>query len=127
MKHNFKNLNIWKLSRELVKEIYLITKKFPADERFGLTSQIRRCAVSIPSNIAEGCGRGTDRQLAHFLDISVGSSCELESHLYLCFDLDYINETDLENFTSKVVSIRRMTLRFQARYKSNLLEERGGK
>ncbi|MFK7907502.1 MAG: four helix bundle protein [Chitinophagales bacterium] len=117
MKHNFKNLNIWKLSRELVKEVYLITKEFPADERFGLTSQIRRCVVSIPSNIAEGCGRGTDKQLAYFLDVSVGSCCELESHLYLCFDLDYINEIDLENLTSKVTSIRRMTLSFQAKYK----------
>lgn len=117
MKHNFKNLNIWKLSRELVKEIYLITKQFPNEEKFGLISQIRRCVISIPSNIAEGCGRGTDKQLAHFLDISIGSSCELESHLYLCFDLNYLNKSDLESLTSKVTSIRRMTLSFQARYK----------
>lgn len=117
MKHNFKNLDIWKLSRELVKEIYLTTKSFPSDEKFGLTSQIRRCAVSVPSNIAEGCGRGTDKQLVHFLDIAVGSSCELESQLYLAFDLEYIQQNDLDYYTKKINQIRRMTMSFQRRYK----------
>ncbi|MEZ4887935.1 MAG: four helix bundle protein [Chitinophagales bacterium] len=117
MNHNFKNLDIWKLSRELVKEIYLTTKNFPSDEKFGLISQIRRCVVSIPSNIAEGCGRDTDKQFVYFLDIAIGSSCELESHLYLAFDLSYIQQSDLDYYTNKINQIRRMTMSFQKKYK----------
>ena len=83
MRHNFKALEIWKRSRKLVKNTYLTTKTFPSEEKFGLVSQINRSAVSIPSNIAEGCGRGTDAQLVHFLDIAIGSNCELETQFYL--------------------------------------------
>jgi len=93
MKHHFNNLNIWKLSRVIVKDIYITTRSFPNEEKFGLTSQMCRCAVSVPSNIAEGCGRGTDNQLSHFIDIAIGSLCELETQVYLAFDLDYIEES----------------------------------
>ncbi len=73
MKHNFKNLGVWKRGKKLVKTIYNLTRSFPEEEKYGLVSQMRRCAVSIPSNIAEGCGRDTDKDLARFLHIGIGS------------------------------------------------------
>ena len=117
MKHNFKNLQIWQRSRKFVKDIYLVSKKFPKEELFGLTSQIRRCAVSIPSNIAEGCGRGTNAQLSHFLDIAVGSNCEVETQLYLSFDLEYISESEMNCLTQEASEIRMMTISFQKKCK----------
>ena len=113
MKHNFKKLDIWKRSRAFVKEIYQATKKFPKEELFGLTAQIRKAAVSIPSNIAEGCGRSTDAQLIHFLDIAIASSCEVETQLYVAFDLEYINEIEKDRLTQEASEIRRMTIKFQ--------------
>ncbi len=73
MKHNFKSLNIWKLSLALTNEIYQITDDFPKTENYGLTSQIRRCAVSVPSNIAEGSSRNSNKDFNRFLEISLGS------------------------------------------------------
>ena len=113
MKHNFKNLDIWQRSRQFVKEIYLITKSFPSEERYGLISQIRKAAVSMPSNIAEGCGRSTKPQLIHFLDIAIASSCEVETQLYLSYDLEYVNQSEMKRLTDEVTQIRRMTIRFQ--------------
>lgn len=117
MKHNFKKLEIWKRSRVLVKEIYLLTRPFPKEERYGLISQIRRATVSIPSNIAEGVSRSTDKQIAHFLDIAIASSCEVETQLYLSFDLEYILEEDLNRLVEEVSQIRRMMIRFQERHR----------
>ena len=79
MRHNFKQLKIWQLGMNIAKAIYEISAKFPSEEKFGLISQIRRCAVSIPSNIAEGSGRGSDKELKHFLEIALGSVYELET------------------------------------------------
>lgn len=87
MKHHFKSLAIWERSRILVQHIYEVTKGFPDDEKFGLVSQMRRAAVSVPSNIAEGCGRKGNKELIQFLHISTGSLCELETQLYLSYDL----------------------------------------
>ena len=104
-------------SRTLVKEIYLLSKKFPKDEIYGLTSQLRRAAVSMPSNIAEGLGRSTDAQIVHFLDISIASSCEVETQLYLSFDLEYIYEQDLNPLVDEISQIRRMIIRFQEKHR----------
>ena len=116
MKHNFKNLDIWKRSRVLVKQIYLMTRKFPREELFVLIAQIRKSAISIPSNIAEGCGRGTDKQLIHFLDIAIGSNCELETQIYLSFDLEYISQEEQDRFVSEITEIRRMILKFRDKW-----------
>lgn len=113
MRHNFLNLAIWKRSRFLVKEIYLISRNFPGEEKFGLTSQIRRAAVSVPSNISEGCGRGTNPQLNHFLDISIGSLCEIETQVYLSYDLGFISENELDNLVKEITEIRKMTKSFK--------------
>ncbi len=85
--HNFRELKIWKESLVLVKNVYLLTSKLPKDEKFGLVSQINRCAVSIPSNIAEGSGRTTEKKFLHFLNIAISSSYELETQLILIEDI----------------------------------------
>ena len=87
-------LEAWKVSRELVKRIYVLTQTFPREEMFGLTSQIRRAAVSIPSNIAEGAARTGDREFAQFLNVARGSLSELETQLLIASDLGYINSND---------------------------------
>ncbi len=117
MKHNFKKLHIWTRSRLFMKEIYLITKSFPKEELYGLASQLRRAAVAIPSNISEGCGRSTNPQLIHFLDVAIASSCEVETQLYVSFDLAYINEFDLNRLIQEASEIRRMTIKFQDKHR----------
>jgi len=113
MARNFKNLVIWQRSRVLVKDIYLMTNEFPNSEKFGLTSQLNRATISIPSNIAEGCGRGTEKSLSHFLDIAIGSSCEVETQVYLSYDLNLINEQKMNKLTDEVGQIRRMIIGYQ--------------
>ena len=88
----YQNLVVWQKSMVLAKDIFDVTARFPKSETFGLVSQMRRCAVSIPSNIAEGYGRGTNKDLVHFLYVSLGSSNELETQLILSRDFEYLNE-----------------------------------
>ena len=90
-----KNLEAWKKSIELVTKVYSETKNFPQEEKYGLTNQIRRSAVSIPSNIAEGCARGSDKESARFIDIALGSLAELETQLIIAENLNYIKQTKL--------------------------------
>ena len=116
--HNFKELKIWQLSRNLVKDVYLLTKKFPDDERFGLTQQIRKAAVSIASNIAEGAGRGTDNDFAHFLDIVNGSAFETETQLILSLDLEYISQTEFDFVNEKLQVIEKMVFNFNQSLKN---------
>ena len=91
---NHKDLNVWKESMLLVKKVYLLISNFPQSEQFGLSSQMRRAAVSIPSNIAEGCGRNSDKELIHFCNISQGSLAELETQLLIAVDLNFIEPKD---------------------------------
>ncbi|MBA3970830.1 MAG: four helix bundle protein [Bacteroidetes bacterium] len=93
----YNDLDVWKESRKLVKQIYDLSKNFPKHEIYGLISQIRRSAVSVPSNIAEGCGRNRSKDSIQFFYISRGSLFELETQLYLSFDQDYINEETLKS------------------------------
>ena len=92
---NHKNLDVWNKSIALVKEVYSKTKEFPVDEKFGIVNQIQRAAVSVPSNIAEGCARCSDKELLRFLDISHGSLAELETQLIISEQLGYIEASDL--------------------------------
>jgi len=87
-----KNLEAWKISRSLVKDIYLLTKKFPKEELYGLTNQIRRSAISIPSNIAEGAARGGSKEFVRFLYFALGSLSEIETQIILSNDLGYLEE-----------------------------------
>ncbi|MEC7262784.1 MAG: four helix bundle protein [Bacteroidota bacterium] len=106
--HNFQNLVIWKKAINLVEDIYRLTLKFPEDEKYGLTSQIRRCAVSIPSNVAEGAGRNTEGEFKNFLGIASGSSNELFSQLILSEKLGSIAETDLKPILNKLEEIQKI-------------------
>ena len=94
---NFKKLSVWKRSLKLAADVYGISSHFPPDEIYGLTSQIRRSAVSISSNIAEGSGRKSEKEFARFLRISYGSACELETQLIISKELGYF---DMEQFAS---------------------------
>ena len=107
MKHNFKELNIWKDAVQNAILTYGICKNFPKEELFGLTSQMKRASVSIPSNIAEGCGRGTDAQLIHFLDISLGSSCELETQIIIAEDIKIIDPKESEKWLFNLSSLQK--------------------
>lgn len=108
--HNFRQLNIWKDARSLVKDVYLLTSRFPSDEKFGLKSQINRCAISVPSNIAEGSARGTNKDFSHFLRISLGSLFEMETQLLLAVDLGMVE--DSEELFQKVIMLQKMISNF---------------
>ncbi len=99
---DFRNLNIWKLGIDVVKQIYNITKKFPNSELYGLTNQMRRASVSIPSNIAEGASRKSNADFARFLEIAIGSAFELETQLILSKELEYLNQEDFEKVTDNL-------------------------
>ncbi len=111
--HQFKELKVWQKGRELVKSIYLTTHNFPKEELFGIVSQMRRSAVSIPTNIAEGCGRNTDADLNRFFDIANGSAYELETLVILSYDLEYLSKEDFEFFDRKLNEIQRMIFGFK--------------
>lgn len=111
--HNFKELKVWQKGRKFVKDIYLLTMNFPNEELFVLTSQMRRAAISISSNIAEGSGRGSDKDFARFIDIATGSSFELESQLYVACDLEYFSEEKLNSYLDKIQEIQRMLFQFK--------------
>lgn len=111
--HNFKNLKIWQKSRLLVKEVFLLTRDFPIEEKFGLVSQILRSAYSIPSNIAEGSGRTTNKEFARFLDIALGSAFELETQLILASDIDYLSENKLQEIQNLLQEIQKMIYSFK--------------
>ncbi len=83
------DLDAWKRAMELAKDVYLVTKNWPSEERFGLTNQVRRAAVSVPSNIAEGAARGTNKDFSHFIDIALGSLAEVETQLILASDIGF--------------------------------------
>jgi four helix bundle protein len=106
--HKFKELTSWQKSRTFVKDIYDITKSFPKEEMYGLTSQIRRAAVSIPNNIAEGAGRRTNPQFSNFLDIALGSAIEVENLLILSNDLLFISDSNLKTNETKCIEIQKM-------------------
>ena len=105
---NFRNLNVWKKSHTLTMKMYKQTKKFPRDETYGLTSQIRRSAVSIPTNIAEGCGRGSDSDFKRFLQIAMGSASELEYLILLSHDLQMLDDESYEIASNEAVEIKKM-------------------
>ena len=108
MLKNYKELKVWQRSYKLCLEIYKMTKRFPNEERYGLTSQIRRAAVSVPSNIAEGYGRKTTPEYIRFLYIAYGSTCEMETQVLLSGDLGYIETVKLEILKEGVGEVERM-------------------
>jgi len=109
---DFKKLLIWQKSHLLALSIYKATETFPDSERYGLISQIRRCCVSIPSNIAEECGRDGNSEFNRFLHISLGSTAELEYQLLLASDLKMLNEDEYKQLENQVHEVRKMLVSF---------------
>jgi four helix bundle protein len=107
---NYKELKVWEKAHSFTLEIYQVTNVFPKEEIYGLTSQMRRAAASIPVNIAEGCGRNSNLELANFLQISLGSSNEIEYDLLLAKDLDYLSEPKYSELNNLIGEIRAMLL-----------------
>ena len=105
-----KDLDVWKRSLEFVTDIYKISRNFPKEEIYGITSQIRRSAVSIPSNISEGAARSSDKEFAHFISISLGSIAETETQLIITRNLGYISEVDFNQLEIKLTEIRKLAL-----------------
>jgi four helix bundle protein len=105
---DFKKLSVWQKSHRLTLDVYKATKAFPKDEMYGLTSQARRSGASIPANIAEGCGREGMAELGRFLKIASGSAHELEYHLLLARDLEYITGVDHSHLESQVLEVKMM-------------------
>jgi four helix bundle protein len=105
---DFRSLMVWRKSHQLALAAYRHTGPFPADERFGLTSQIRRSAASVPANIAEGCGRRGNAEFHRFLQMAMGSASEVEYHFLLARDLNYLDAKTHKNLTSQVEEVKRM-------------------
>jgi four helix bundle protein len=106
--HNFKNLKVWEKSMALAASVYKLMAAMPPEEKYGLTSQIKRCAISIPSNIAEGAGRNTNADFARFLDISNGSSNELETQLLLAQRLNFLDTNAVLPISNELDEIQKM-------------------
>ena len=111
-RHNYKNLKIWQLGIQIANDISDILLDFPKHERYDLSSQISRCSISIPSNIAEGSAK-TDKSFSHFIDISLGSSFELNTQLLIAKHRKYINDITFNLLENKIEEFQRMTMSFQ--------------
>ena len=111
--HNFKELIVWQKGRSLVKEIYLLTKNFPEQEKFGIISQIQRACISIPTNISEGSGRKSNKDFSRFLEIARSSSFELENLIILSNDLEFISEKNYKEIIQKIEEIQKMLFSLQ--------------
>lgn len=105
---DFRQLKVWEKSHQVALAIYRATKEFPKEELYGLTSQIRRSSMSIPTNIAEGCGRNTDADFARFLQMAMGSASETEYQLLLSHDLGFLNNEQYDKLNIDVTEVKRM-------------------
>lgn len=105
---DFRQLKVWEKSHQLALAVYKVTKEFPKEELYGLTSQIRRSSMSIPTNIAEGCGRFTDADFARFLQMAMGSASETEYQLILARDLEFLPKDSYEKLHREVEEVKRM-------------------
>ncbi|MBN1454516.1 MAG: four helix bundle protein [Anaerolineales bacterium] len=117
---DFRKIQVWERAHRFTLQVYKITSSFPKDELYGLTSQMRRAAVSIPSNLAEGCGRDTQAELARFVHIAGGSASELEYQLILAHDLGYIGDELYPELNSEINEIKRMLNGFEKAVQTNV-------
>ncbi len=117
IKKEYTELEVWQEARKLTNEIYSLTRNFPKDEVFGLTNQIRRASVSVPSNIAEGCGRSSTSDTVHFLHIARGSLHEVETQLFVALDQHYLNQNQFESVFELIKSCKRLLNGFINYYK----------
>jgi four helix bundle protein len=106
--HNYKELKVWQKARELVKFIYKLTSKFPKEEIYSLTSQVRRSVISIPSNIAEGAGHTSRKEFTRFLQIAYASTCELDTQIILSSDLNFVSQDNLNTSSNLIEELQKM-------------------
>ena len=114
---DFRELKVWQKAHRMTLDVYEVTKDFPREERYGLTSQLRRSSSSIPANIAEGCGKTSVSELGRYLQVAMGSSSELEYHLLLARDLKLLNTETHDRLSNEVSEVRRMLLAFARQLK----------
>ena len=118
--HNFKKLEFWNKSIQLVKDVYLVTNQLPKNEQFGLVSQMQRVAVSISANIAEGSAKSSNKDFSRFLEMSLGSNCELETLTIIAKELQYINNETFEKLEKQIIEIQKMVKSFQSQLTSQI-------
>lgn len=118
--HKVEDLKVWQKSIELAKQVYKIVAELPDNEKYGLTSQIKRCTVSIASNIAEGAGRNSNKEFKHFLGIANGSSYELHTQLILVYELNLIEKNKIEDILNLIIEIQKMIYSFQKSLEAHL-------
>jgi len=111
----FRKLEVWKLGMEIAKEVYILTKNFPKEEIFGLVSQMRRSSQSVPSNIAEGSQRSTDKDFAHFVSTALGSLAELETQIELALEFNYLQQDRAEGLLQKTDQCAKMLVSLRKR------------
>ena len=116
---SFRNLKVWEKAHQFTLAIYKASADFPQEERYGLTTQMRRAVVSIPSNIAEGCARSGDKEMARFLQIAMGSASELEYQLLLTRDLNFLDDQQHRTLETKLVEIKKMLTSLIFKLKAN--------
>jgi four helix bundle protein len=116
---NFRDLKVWAKAHAVTLDVYAVTERFPAAERFGLTSQMRRAAASVPSNIAEGCVRSSDQDFARFLHVALGSASELEYFSLLARDLELLPDADYNRILANVQEVKRMLAALIAKLKAD--------
>jgi len=110
--HNFRKLNIWLDAIVLAKEVYKVTSNYPKEEKFGLVSQINRCSVSVPSNIAEGSSRSSNKEFSYFIKVALGSLFELETQLILSNEFGILDSQDLDKLIDKIIKLQKMLTKF---------------
>lgn len=111
--HNFKELKVWQKAIDFVIEIYRLSGKFPENEKFGITAQLRRASISISCNISEGSGKSSNKDFNRFLEIAIGSTNEVENLIIICNKLDYISKEETDVVIEKIHEIRKMITGFQ--------------
>ncbi len=116
---DFRELKIWEASHLLTLKVYRITKQFPKEETYALTSQVRRSSSSIPTNIAEGCGRGTNKEFAQFLQIAMGSAYELDYQILLARDLEYIDKKIYSELSGEITSLQKQIAALLIKVRAN--------
>ena len=116
---DFKKLKVWEKSHHLALKVYGVTAKFPREELYGLTSQMRRSSISIPTNIAEGCGRNRDTELNRFFEIAMGSASELEYLVLLARDLNFLGKEECDTLMNEITEIKRMLASFIQKLKTD--------
>lgn len=117
--HNFREIIAWQKAISLAREVYSVSKLFPIEERYALISQVQRAAVSIPSNIAEGAGRATTKELVHFLSFALGSAYELETEMTLAYNFGYIDELRYNDLHSQIIEVQKLIYSLMKKYSEN--------